>query len=117
MTPCSKCGCSDIPKYQRIKLRENGDRTLSIYSHCILCEKEDKKIIEAKRYNKKLAYNRKWCKKNRKLVNKYKREDYWKNKMKDYNPLMPDAVEWHGHVNRDGFSQMTYTPLYVGGKR
>ena len=38
------------------------------------------KIIDARRYDKKLAYNRKWKKANRDKVNKLERKYYVKNK-------------------------------------
>jgi hypothetical protein len=77
--PCSKCGIEDFPKYRRMKLRKTGKKTLSIASYCILCHREDQKIREEKRYTKKLAYNRLWCKNNRDKVNRYNRKHYKKN--------------------------------------
>tara|TARA_R110000868_G_scaffold321250_3_gene582318 strand:- start:267 stop:563 length:297 start_codon:yes stop_codon:yes gene_type:complete len=61
-----------------MKLRKNGKRTPSMASYCILCDKEDKKIIEQRRYELKLEYNRKWRKENRDKVNKSNRKSYLK---------------------------------------
>lgn len=78
--PCSKCGSVDFPKYRRIKLRKNGQRTESMASYCTACYSEEQKIREERRYKKKLAYNRAWRKANRDKVNAYARADYEKNK-------------------------------------
>jgi hypothetical protein len=87
MTPCSKCGCDDIPKYKRMKLRKTGKRTKSIASYCVMCHAEDQKIREERRYKKKLAYNRKWKKNNRDKVNKSERKWYKKHSRKSWvNP-------------------------------
>lgn len=72
---CSKCECEAKP-YTRMKLRENGKRTLSVASYCVLCHYEDMRIIEARRYEKKLAYNRVWRRQNRDKVNAYERKYY-----------------------------------------
>lgn len=118
MIPCSKCGCPDIKKYERIKLRDNGIRTKSIATYCILCHREEQKIREERRYEKKLAYNRKWCKSNREKKNISARKYYHKKKGNDnYSSVDLGSVEWHGKTDSFGFSSMTYTPLYVHGGR
>ena|SRR3990167_2914421 len=110
--PCTKCG-GDAPKYKRKKLRRTGKRTKSIASFCIICHSEDQKIREARRYEKKLVYNREWKKKNRKKVNGYERKRYKKHK---YTGLLESQeVAWHGITRSDGFSALTYTPLKVYG--
>lgn len=78
--PCSKCETTDFPKYRRMKLRKNGQRTESMASYCTACHSEEQKIREERRYEKKLAYNRAWRKANRDKVNAYARADYEKNK-------------------------------------
>ena len=117
--PCSKCGCPDTPKYKRMKLRKNGKRTKSVSTYCVLCHEEDQKIREARRYPKKLAYNREWNKQNRDKANASARRHYWKKQRQEGRAgvNMGAEVEWHGHKSCDGFSQLTYTPLYVHGGR
>ena len=78
--PCSKCGSTDHPKYRRMKLRDNGNRTESMASYCVLCHAEAQKEREERRYEKKLAYNRAWRKTNRDKVNAYARAYYKVNK-------------------------------------
>ena len=109
-SPCSKCGSTDIPKYTR--LRKDRRKRVSIAGFCVICHSEDQKGREARRYDKKLAYNRLWCKGNRKVVNAYKRRDYWKKKKGTWQDR--DSVEWYKQTDNQGFSKMTYTPLYPG---
>jgi hypothetical protein len=80
MIPCSKCETVDFPKYIRMKLRDNGQRTQSVASYCILCHREEARIWDARFYKKKLAYNRIWRKENRDKVNTSKRKSYFKTK-------------------------------------
>lgn len=115
--PCSKCGSSDHDKYRRMKKRKSGKITSSMASYCILCHREDQKVIEERRYDKKLAYNRQWRNKNKEKKNKYAKDYYWKNKKRYDWTLTSQMVEWHGAVDPDGFSKMTYTPLMVHGGR
>jgi hypothetical protein len=96
-----------------MRKRKHG-MVLSVSTFCILCHREDQKIREARRYKKKLAYNRLWCKRNREKVNFYKRKDYSKMKSKKESNDV-GAVEWYKTTSNDGFSQMTYTPLKVFG--
>ena len=117
--PCSKCGDPETPKYRRKKLRKNGKRTISRATYCILCHYDDQKTREARRYDKKLAYNRKWRKANKEKVNAYKRKSYAK-KRPYITPAMldPGRVDWYQTKNSSGFSQMTYTPsIFHGFKR
>lgn len=110
--PCSKCGSTDHPKYRRMKIRRSGKKTPSMASYCILCHSEDQKIREERRYEKKLAYNREWCKRNREKKNFSARKTYAKRKGIAFNPMA--LVDWHGTVNDQGFSTMTYVSLYPG---
>lgn len=89
MTPCSKCGCPETPR-------------------------EDQRIRDARIYKWKLAYNRMWRKKNRDKKNEYARRYYWKKKTRNWTVDI-QKVEWHKTITQEGFSQMTYTPLYVHG--
>lgn len=89
--PCSKCGTVDQPKYRRMKLRSNGERTPSMATYCILCHYEAQKIREERRYDKKLEYNKEWRKNNRDLVNKWNREDYHNKTRRGWMGLQPEA--------------------------
>lgn len=114
--PCSKCGSSDHPKYRRKKLRANGKRTISKATYCVVCHYEDMKVHEAKRYNKKLAYNREWKRNNRDKANASARKNYAKSRPYITRAMMdPGRVDWFHTKNSGGFSQMTYTPtIYLG---
>ena len=114
--PCSKCGSVDHPKYRRMKKRESGIRTPMMSSYCVLCHAEDQKVREERRYKKKLAYNRRWRKEHRDKKNASARKYYWRAKARKVQAINdPGVVEWHKTVRSNGFSAMTYTPMYVGG--
>lgn len=89
MKPCSKCG-GDAPKHRRkrkqILTGKRGSKVLkeTVFSFCVLCHREDQKIREERRYQKKLEYNRKWRKENRDKVNKYNRKSYKKTRRAYY---------------------------------
>ena len=117
--PCSKCGGS-YPKYRRMKLRDSGKRTPSMATYCILCHRGMQAVRDTRIYDKKLAYNRKWRKRNREVVNKYKRDAYRKSRDSGIFDVSIDyegCVNWHGAKSIDGFSTLRYTPLYVDGRR
>lgn len=107
--PCTKCG-GDAPKYARrrkvMKTGRRGSRLKkrTVATYCIICHREDHKTREARHYSNKLAYNRTWRKKNRKLVNGYNKKWYRKNK---YDPFQIH-VEWFKATRFDGFSSMKY---------
>lgn len=76
---CSKCGCPDTPKFQRIRAGK-----LRVYSYCVLCEREDTSIRNIRRYDKLkkgseaykelLKKNQEWRDKNREKCNEYYRK-------------------------------------------
>jgi hypothetical protein len=109
--PCSKCGCPDTPKYTRMKLRKTGKRSLSVASFCTWCHGLDQKEREARRYDKKLAYNKEWRKNNKEKWNAYNRKWYMKRKIKTWGY---SDIGVTGSTNP---SQMAYTPMWVDGKR
>lgn len=111
--PCSKCETTDFPKYRRKRKRKTGIFE-SMSSYCVMCHKDNQKILEARRYEKKLAYNRQWRKDNKDKKNSYNRKWYHKNK---HINVIEGPVEWTGTKSIDGFSSLTYIPLWVGGSR
>ena len=103
---CSKCG-GNYPAYVRMKLRKTGKRTKSTASYCVLCQREDQKIIEARRYDKKLEYNRAWRKRNREKVNGYTRKHHAKKQRER---------QGEGLISYAPLASLRYVPMYPGGK-
>jgi hypothetical protein len=95
--PCSCCSTVDYAKYVQRYRKADGTIGLKRFTYCILCAREKRRVIAARRYEKNLVYQNEWRKKNKDKVNECRRSYRLRNKDK----VNEYKRRWYANTKRD----------------